>query len=153
MKFYVALSTTLMVGVLVLAQGGDISGVAHVDKGTMDAALAGGLNVVVDDSAQWGFRVLGMHRVKSGNVESHTSESTVFYVIDGEADVLMGGTIVNMKEIRPGEKTGTDLTGARTVHLVKGESLVAPAGVPYWFKRVPNAITYFVVKVANPHPS
>jgi len=98
MKFYLTLSTAFMIGSLEVAQGGPISGAAHVDKATMDKALAGGLNVVVDDSSEWGLRVLGMRRVKSGNVESHASESTVFYIIDGEADVVMGGTIVNMKE-------------------------------------------------------
>jgi mannose-6-phosphate isomerase-like protein (cupin superfamily) len=151
MKFYLALATALTIGGLVVAQGGATPGVAHVDKAAMDTALAGGLNIVVDDSSEWGLRVLGMRRVKPGSIESHASESTVFYIIDGEADVVMGGAIVNMKETRPGEKTGTDLTGGQTVHLVKGESLVAPAGVPYWFKNVPDHIAYFVVKVANPH--
>ena len=152
MKCYFTLAAALMIGSLVVAQGGAPPGVAHVDKATMDAALVGGLTVVVDDSSDWGLRVLGMRRAKAGSVESHASESTVFYIIDGEADVIIGGTIVNMREIRPGEKTGTDLTGAaQTSHLVKGESLVVPAGVPYWFKNVPTYIAYFVVKVANPH--
>jgi len=143
----------ITIGGLAAAQNGAPPGAAHIDKAQMDAALAGGLNVVADDSADWGFRVLGMRRVKAGSVESHTLESTVLYIIDGEADVLMGGTIVGMRETRPGEVTGTDLTGARTVHLVKGESFVAPAGVPYWFKNVSKDITYFVVKVATPRKS
>jgi mannose-6-phosphate isomerase-like protein (cupin superfamily) len=148
----ITVCATLMTATLV-AQGGATPGMAHIDKSHMDAALSGGLNVVVDDSADWGLRVLGMRRAKSGSVESHASESTVFYIIDGEADVVMGGTIVNMKEPRPGEQTGTDLTGGQTVHVVKGESLVAPAGVPYWFRNVPGSIVYFVVKVARPHKS
>ena len=152
MKLYLTLLAALMIGTLVAAQGAGTPGVAHVDKAKMDAALAAGNNVEVDDSSNYALRVMGVRRVKAGGIESHGSESTVFYVTDGEADVLVGGTIVDMKETRPGEQTGTDLKGAQTFHLVKGESLVAPAGVPYWFKNVPSGIAYFVVKVANPNP-
>ena len=39
---------------------------AHVEKAAMDAALTGGLKVVVDDSAEWGLRVLGIDREQPG---------------------------------------------------------------------------------------
>jgi quercetin dioxygenase-like cupin family protein len=42
---------------------------------------------------------------------------------------------------------GTDIQGGESHHLVKGDVIVVPAGIPHWFKEVPQSINYYVVKV------
>ena len=40
--------------------------------------------------------------------------------------------------------------GGQPQHLSKGDVVVVPAGIPHWFKEVPQSISYYVVKVLKP---
>src|SRR5690242_5351961 len=96
------------------------------------------------------YLVSGSHRDKAGNVEVHEKETDIFYVTDGEATMVTGGTMVGGKLSKPNQYLGTDIKGGETHHLSKGDVLVIPAGTPHWFKAVPKQISYFVVKVVKP---
>jgi len=91
--------------------------------------------------------VLGAHRNAPGQVEVHDRETDTFYVTDGGATFVTGGTMVGGKETGPGQKRGTDIQGGQIHHLSKGDVIVIPAGIPHWFKEVPASISYYVVKV------
>ena len=93
--------------------------------------------------------VSGSHREKGGRVEVH-DKTDILYIIDGDATFATGGKMVGGKNTRPGQWLGTDITGGDTRHLVKGEVVVVPAGVPHWFKEVPKSVSYYVVKVLKP---
>ena len=58
-----------------------------------------------------------------------------------------GGTMVGGRVSGPGQQRGKDMTGGQTYHLAKGDVIAIPAGVPHWFKEVPQSISYYVVKV------
>ena len=45
---------------------------------------------------------------------------------------------------------GHDIEGGETRQLKKGDFIVIPAGMPHWFKDVPQAVNYYVVKVVKP---
>jgi mannose-6-phosphate isomerase-like protein (cupin superfamily) len=94
--------------------------------------------------------VLGSHREVPGQVEVHDKESDVIYVVDGSATFVTGGTMVNGKVSRANQWLGTEITGGHAQHLVKGDVIVVPAGIPHWFKEVTPQITYYVVKVVKP---
>ena len=95
--------------------------------------------------------VQGSHRTASGQVEVHDKETDVIYIVDGSADFVTGGKMVGGTVSRPGQWLGTDITGGKTQHLVKGDVIVVPAGIPHWFKVVtPPEISYYVVKVVKP---
>ena len=94
--------------------------------------------------------VSGSHRDKAGQVEVHDKETDVIYMVEGEATFVTGGTGVDMKSNRPGQWLGSDIKGGETHHLTKGDVIVVPAGVPHWFKEVPNSVSYYVVKVLKP---
>ena len=88
---------------------------------------------------------------RNGQVEVHDKETDVIYIIEGSADFVTGGTMVGGKVIRPGQWIGTDITGGKMQHLVKGDMIIVPAGIPHWFKVVtPPEISYYVVKVVKP---
>ena len=94
--------------------------------------------------------VLGSHRAGPGHVEVHDKETDVFYVVEGSATFITGGTMVGGKTSGPGQWLGTDIKGGETHHLAKGDVIVIPAGTPHWFKQVSPSINYYVVKVLKP---
>ena len=90
------------------------------------------------------------HRAEPGMVEVHDKETDTFYVLDGSATIVTGGTMVGGNVTGPGQHRGTDITGGQAQRLAKGDVMVIPAGVPHWFKEVPSSIDYYVVKVIAP---
>lgn len=94
--------------------------------------------------------VLGSHRAGPGQVEVHDKETDVFYVVEGSATFITGGTMIDGKKTRPDQWLGKDIKGGETHHLAKGDVIVIPAGTPHWFKEVSPSINYYVVKVLKP---
>ena len=83
-------------------------------------------------------------------VEVHEKETDIFYITEGDATFVTGGTMVGGKLSRPGQWLGTDIQGGVTHHLTKGDIITIPAGVPHWFKEVKSPILYYMVKVIRP---
>jgi glc operon protein GlcG len=134
---FVAL-TALMTG----APGGS-SAVTYIPHDKVSESLAKGGNLVTAPD----LIVLGAHRNGAGQVEVHDKETDVMYVVEGAATFVTGGTMVGGKTTGPGQLRGTDIQGGQTHHLAKGDVMVVPAGIPHWFKEVPQQISYYVVKV------
>ena len=90
-------------------------------------------------------------RTSAGQAEIHLKETDIFYIVDGSATFVTGGTMVGVSLPRPNQMLGTDLKGGRTHQLKKGDFISIPAGTPHWFKEVPSTgITYYMVKVVKP---
>jgi mannose-6-phosphate isomerase-like protein (cupin superfamily) len=139
MKF---LLTFLAMGIVSLAA----DSVTFVDHDKVTAALAkGGPLMSASDLS-----VRGSHRDAPGQVEVHEKETDVIYVIEGQATFVTGGTLVGGKTTGPGQVLGTGINNGQSRKLVKGDVIVVPAGVPHWFKEVPQPISYYVVKVIKP---
>jgi uncharacterized protein GlcG (DUF336 family)/mannose-6-phosphate isomerase-like protein (cupin superfamily) len=117
--------------------------VRFFDKETVAAGFAKG-SVLFDASDK--YMVHASRRDGPGLVEIHDEDADLIYVLEGTATLLTGGKALNLKTVAPGEHRGTDLEGGETRHLVKGDVLVIPAGVPHWFKEVTAPFLYFVVK-------
>lgn len=96
------------------------------------------------------YSVSVLRRTAAGQVEVHEKETDIFYVVDGEATFVTGGTMIGGKTSRPNQLLGTDIQGGQTHQLKKGDVIVIPAGVPHWFKEVPQSIQYFTVKSIKP---
>jgi mannose-6-phosphate isomerase-like protein (cupin superfamily) len=94
--------------------------------------------------------VLVNRRTAAGQVELHDRETDTFYVLDGAATVVTGGTMIGAAVTGSGQQRGTAIEGGQTYHVAKGDVMVIPAGVPHWFKDVPASIDYYVVKVVAP---
>ena len=90
------------------------------------------------------------HRTEAGMVEVHDKETDTFYVLDGSATLMTGGTMVGGSVTGPGQHRGTDINGGQAQRLAKGDGMVIPAGVPHGFKEVPSSIDYYGVKVIAP---
>ncbi len=81
------------------------------------------------------------------DVEVHTHEADLFYVIDGDATLITGGTVVGGKPTAPGQIRGSKVEGGLTHHLAKGDVMWVPAGAPHWFPDIPHPLSYLLVKV------
>jgi mannose-6-phosphate isomerase-like protein (cupin superfamily) len=116
-----------------------------IDHTKVDLAAAKGLPLLINSSykIQWG------RRVAPGAVEIHEHDTDILYVTDGTATFITGGTATEVTVTKPGEKTGKEITGGVTHHLVKGDIIVIPSGVPHWFSEVNAPFVYFVVKVTK----
>lgn len=140
------MTVRITIAALVLAGAATLS--AQQTKATyVDAAKVaqgGRFTTTADYNAQM------MRRTATGEVEVHTKETDIFYVVDGEATFVTGGKMVGGKETQPDQLRGTSIDGGETYHLKKGDSITIPAGVPHWFKEVPQSIQYFAVKVIKP---
>jgi mannose-6-phosphate isomerase-like protein (cupin superfamily) len=96
------------------------------------------------------FNASVLRRTAAGQSEVHLKETDIFYIVDGAATFVTGGTMVGGKESRPNQLLGTGIEGGQVHQLKKGDFIVIPAGVPHWFKDVPTAINYYMVKVVKP---
>ena len=133
----------LLVSAVALTAGDAVAYVPH-EKAEPFMMVKGGTMVPGSD-----FEIQGTHRDKPGGIEVHVKERDVFYVVDGEATVIAGGTLISPRETRAGQMTGASIEGGETYHLAKGDVITIPAGVPHWFKET-KGISYFVVKVKKP---
>lgn len=91
-----------------------------------------------------------LRRTAPGQSEVHVKETDIFYIVDGEATFVTGGTMIGAKETRPDQLLGTGIEGGQVHQLKKGDFIVIPAGVPHWFKEVPASVNYYTVKVIKP---
>lgn len=95
------------------------------------------------------YKVQAARRIVSGNVEIHTSDTDVFYIVDGSATFVTGGTAVDQREVSPGEIRAKSITGGTEHHLTKGDVIIIPHGIPHQFTEVTGPFLYFVVKVTQ----
>jgi glc operon protein GlcG len=131
--------------------GGDPSGtntlsISFFSKNEVDESFAKG-GKLLDDSAGRNYMVHTSRREGPGQVEVHTRDADILYVLKGNATVVTGGTMVDAKNVAPDEIRGREITGGETRKLVTGDAMIIPNNVPHWFKEVQGPFLYFVVKV------
>ena len=136
----------LIAAAFVLAAADKPAAVTYVDHDKVAEALAKGSRIAAGSD----YSASGARRTGPGQVEVHEKETDIFYVMEGEATFITGGTVVNGKVSRPDQILGTDIQGGETHHLAKGDVIVIPAGTPHWFKQIPKSIKYFTVKSIKP---
>ena len=146
MKFLLALTAVLTTASLLIAAD-ETSGVSFVEHQKVAVALSkAGPLVGLEGTGTYNVHI--SRRVKPGPAEAHVKDTDFFYILQGSATVIAGGTMVGGKETKPGLIVGSDIQGGQTYHLSKGDVMVIPAGIPHWFKEVPTTIDYYVVQAA-----
>jgi mannose-6-phosphate isomerase-like protein (cupin superfamily) len=70
-------------------------------------------------------------RSRNGGAELHERFADLFFVIDGRAALLTGGTIPDAKTIAPGEIRGSAVEGGVVQELRAGDVAHVPAGLPH----------------------
>jgi quercetin dioxygenase-like cupin family protein len=124
----------------------DPSGVMFFSNDQVSQSFAKGVPIY-NGNPERNYHVQIYHRDKSGEVEIHTKDTDIFYVLEGSATFVTGGTILAGKNTAPDEVRGPSMNGGEVRLISKGDVIITPANVTHWFKEVQSPITYFVVKV------
>jgi mannose-6-phosphate isomerase-like protein (cupin superfamily) len=87
-------------------------------------------------------------RARDGVAELHENFADLFYVLDGRATLVTGGTVVGAETIAPGEIRGASIEGGVRQELRAGDVAHVPAGVPHqMLVSGDKTFTAFVVKI------
>lgn len=87
-------------------------------------------------------------RRASGQVELHQHFADIFFVLEGDARLVTGGTILNPKSTGEGETRGSSIESGKEQTLGKGDLVHIPANTPHQLLLQPGStFTYLVVKV------
>jgi mannose-6-phosphate isomerase-like protein (cupin superfamily) len=70
-------------------------------------------------------------RSRDGEAEIHENFADVFYVLDGRATLVTGGTVAAARLTKPGETRGTSIKGGVRQELRAGDMAHVPAGLPH----------------------
>jgi len=145
MKNFAILAASVAVLAVVLTAAGPAPATYVGHEKAAEIFAKGGALAKGDD-----FTASVLKRMAAGQVEIHDKETDIFYILDGDATFITGGTVVGQKTTRPDQQTGSDIQGGVTHHLTKGDIITIPAGTPHWFKEVKVPIYYYMVKVLRP---
>jgi uncharacterized protein GlcG (DUF336 family)/mannose-6-phosphate isomerase-like protein (cupin superfamily) len=97
-----------------------------------------------------GYKVNTSRRTEPGLAEVHARETDVFYVLEGSATLVVGGTVVEPQSVSADEVRGKAIAGGETHQLKPGDVVVIPPGTPHQFTKVHGPFHYFVVKPIAP---
>src|SRR5271170_6254385 len=108
MKYLLAIAATLSTAALVtlVTAAGFPPSVHYVDHDKVAAAFVKGGRIIEDE----GLMVIANRAVQRG-AEMHESTNHVFIIMDGEAEFVTGGKIVEPKVTAPGQTRGTGIEG------------------------------------------
>jgi mannose-6-phosphate isomerase-like protein (cupin superfamily) len=140
-------STLALTGVMVMATTGHAQtpGVTHTSAADVNGLFAKPGGGTVNDTPH--YKVMVSTRTGGGEAEQHALDTDIFYIVEGSATFVTGGTIAGAHETGPNETRGTGLEGGVSQTLSAGDVVTIDAGVPHWFKAVDGRVRYFVVKV------
>jgi mannose-6-phosphate isomerase-like protein (cupin superfamily) len=119
------------------------SGVTYIPADQVTAAFAKGAVLV----NQGNYMVHASRRDTEGQVEVHTKDADIIYMLEGSTTFVTGGIMVGGKTAAPDEIRGTSVQGGETRTLTKGDVMIVPKGTPHWFKEISGTVLYYVVKV------
>lgn len=117
----------------------------YLDHDKVAAAFAKGMPLLETNN----FKIQAGHREAPGQVEVHGRDTDIFYILEGSATLVTGGKALQAKTVARHEIRGTAIEGGQSQHVVKGDVLVIPKGLPHWFKEVNGLLLYYVVKVTK----
>ncbi len=96
------------------------------------------------------FKVHASRRVAPGVAEIHVRDTDGFYVLEGTARFVTGGTVPDRKNLSRDEIRGSRIVGGEARTLAKGDVIIVPNGTPHWFEKVDGPVLYLVVKITAP---
>jgi mannose-6-phosphate isomerase-like protein (cupin superfamily) len=85
------------------------------------------------DSAGMQLRVAVQHeKNKTGAAaELHDASDDVYYVLEGSANLVLGGKLDDPKETEPGEWRSPRILDGKTLEIKKGDLVIVPRGTPH----------------------
>lgn len=140
------LTTLLFLTAAAAPTGGGVPAAVHyIGHDKVAAVMAKGGPIVSDP----GLIVLANRR-EAGQVEYHEHTNHIFIMVEGEATLVTGGTMVGAKRTNPEQMVATSIEGGETHHLSKGDVITIPAKTPHWWKEVSTkTVAYYAVNIES----
>lgn len=79
--------------------------------------------------------------------EAHDASDDIYYVLEGNANLMLGGTLSEPKEISPGEWRSKTAAGGQQVQIRKGDLIVVPRGTPHQRTVTGKGFSMILIKV------
>jgi mannose-6-phosphate isomerase-like protein (cupin superfamily) len=119
--------------------------VHYIPHDQVASVMANGGPIISDP----GLLVLANRR-EAGGVEYHEHTNHIFIIVDGEATIIAGGTMVGAKQTKPDQMTATSIDGGQTFHLSKGDVITIPAKTPHWWKEISTkTVGYYAINIES----
>ena len=146
MKTLPALATILSMTALVtlVTAAGFPNRVHYINHQKVNAAMVKGERIIEDE----GLIVIANRGVQRG-AEMHAKTNHVFIIVDGEADFVTGGKMIDPKETAPGQIRGKGIEGGVVHRLSKGDVITIPANTPHQWKDTSKtgSVGYYAVNI------
>ena len=145
MKYPVALAAVLSTAALATAASFP-QRVHYIDHDKVAAAFVKGGRIIEDG----GLIVIANRGVQRGS-EMHDTTNHVFIIMDGEAEFVTGGKMIDPKTSGPGQTRGSGIEGGVSHHLSKGDVITIPAKTPHQWKDTSKtgSVGYYAVNFEN----
>ena len=116
--------------------------VHYVNHEKTAAAFVKGQRIIEDDA----LIVIANRGMQRGS-EMHDKTNHVFIIVDGEAEFITGGRMIDPKVISPGQTRGSGIEDGTVHHLSKGDVITIPARTPHQWKDTSKtgSICYYAV--------
>ena len=116
--------------------------VHYINHDKTAAAFVKGARIIEEDA----LIVIANRGMQRGS-EMHDNTNHVFIIMDGEAEFITGGKLLNPKATEPGQTRGTGIDGGVSHLLTKGDVITIPAKTPHQWKDTSKtgSIGYFAV--------
>ena len=140
------LTFAVLFGAAALLPGGGVPAAVHyIGHAKVTEVMSKGGPIVSDP----GLVVLAQRR-EAGVAEYHERTNHVFIMVEGEATLVVGGTMVDPKKTAPYQMRAPSVNGGTTYHLTKGDVITIPAKTPHWFKEIPTkTVAYYAVNIES----
>ena len=95
--------------------------------------------------------VYGVFRPKTIKQEANlhqTKVAEIYYILDGNATLVTGGTLPDPKPLRPGSTTfqSVRVDGGISRKVSKGDVVIIPGRTPHWFSSQDGDLRYLIFR-------
>jgi mannose-6-phosphate isomerase-like protein (cupin superfamily) len=135
-----------------LSDDSEVAGFVGVSRKiiTPDQAMAKGQLIL---SARLGHHAAVEYRRSSTPPMVHTRMAEFFYVLDGEADLILGGKLTNPKCLNSSNLAGDGVEGGVTHHVKKGSYILVPENTVHYFTNIDKKQGMTVLDLHVPTPA
>jgi mannose-6-phosphate isomerase-like protein (cupin superfamily) len=116
--------------------------VHYINHEKTEAAFVNGGRIIEDEAL-----IVIANRGRQRGSEMHEKTNHVFIIVEGEAEFITGGKMIDPKVISPGQTRGAGIEGGTVHHLSKGDVITIPASTPHQWKDTSKtgSICYYAV--------
>jgi mannose-6-phosphate isomerase-like protein (cupin superfamily) len=87
------------------------------------------------------------YRNAVGPASVHEKEAELFYVIDGSATIMTGGTLTEERRTNAENRTGAGISGGAPRRIAKGDFVLVPENTAHWFSAIDGTVTLMSVHI------